>query len=211
MVEAMMHYELEFGLWWPDSTRNSLTDIRHMLRTIPNLQYASSICKQRRVVIQAGGHAGLIPRELAKTFDQVYTAEPHPASWACMAKNTVNVTNIRAYCAAFGAKVGTAKMRFNENAATSKVDPNGAYEVNMHAIDALSLKHVDAIFLDVEGHELEVLKGAEQTIAKWKPVIQVELWPDHVQSIHAFLTQLGYRYMRTVGRDGVFRHGKGGS
>jgi len=47
--------------------------------------------------------------------------------------------------------------------------------------------------IDVEGHELSVLRGAEKTIKKHKPVILIEIHDftdDH--EVHVFLKSLGY-------------------
>jgi len=49
------------------------------------------------------------------------------------------------------------------------------------------------IKIDVEGHELKVLKGAEETLKKHKPTILIEIHDfseDH--EVHTFITSLGY-------------------
>jgi hypothetical protein len=54
----------------------------------------------------------------------------------------------------------------------------GAYQqgekVRMLTIDSLDLQHCDFMKIDVEGMELEVLKGARETIARFKPALYVE-------------------------------------
>lgn len=51
---------------------------------------------------------------------------------------------------------------------------------------------IDLIKLDVEGHELEVLQGAVETIGRHKPVLIVES-NDNFGQVVAFLGALGYR------------------
>lgn len=46
--------------------------------------------------------------------------------------------------------------------------------------------------IDVEGHELEVLKGAEQTILKYKPTILIEILDFETSEIPNFIESLGY-------------------
>jgi FkbM family methyltransferase len=47
--------------------------------------------------------------------------------------------------------------------------------VRTHALDELGLEDVTIVKIDVEGHELPVLRGAEQTITKWRPTIVIEV------------------------------------
>lgn len=45
------------------------------------------------------------------------------------------------------------------------------------AIEDISIDHIDFIKLDVDGHELEVLKGAKKILGAYSPVILMELAP----------------------------------
>lgn len=63
-------------------------------------------------------------------------------------------------------------------------------------IDDLDLPDVGFIKIDVEGHELAVLEGARNTIARCRPTLLVEAENRHrkdaVESVAAFLDTLGY-------------------
>lgn len=48
-------------------------------------------------------------------------------------------------------------------------------EVNLKTLDSYDFKDVDIIKIDVEGHEFDVVRGAEQTILKYQPVVQLEM------------------------------------
>ena len=60
-------------------------------------------------------------------------------------------------------------------------------------LDSYGFENVSLIKIDVEGHELEVLKGAVDTIARCRPVLYVE---DDIDSkryaLREFITSLGY-------------------
>ena len=47
--------------------------------------------------------------------------------------------------------------------------------VHLRTLDSYNFENVDIIKVDVEGHEFDVVQGAEQTILKWLPVVQLEM------------------------------------
>jgi hypothetical protein len=51
---------------------------------------------------------------------------------------------------------------------------SGAGDIEMHALDDFDLDCVDFMKVDVEGYELEVLKGAAQTLTRCRPCVVVE-------------------------------------
>ena len=79
------------------------------------------------------------------------------------------------------------------------------------AIDSLNLPGCDLLQLDVEGFELKALKGAINTITKYKPVICVELcekwlnrYDDSSTEVLDFIQNLGYILVATEGVDHIF-------
>jgi FkbM family methyltransferase len=60
-------------------------------------------------------------------------------------------------------------------------------------LDSTQLPRVDLIKIDVEGMEEEVLRGAEQTIARCKPYLLVEHYKLGAEPLTAVLTRMGYR------------------
>jgi len=47
--------------------------------------------------------------------------------------------------------------------------------VKLRTLDSYNFEDVDIIKIDVEGHEFDVVRGAEQTIIKYRPVVQLEM------------------------------------
>jgi len=84
------------------------------------------------------------------------------------------------------------------------------YEVRARPLDAIvkeaKLDRVDVIKIDVEGAELQVLKGAAQTLDDYRPVIVIELIPNQLQAmgtsveeVTKFLASHGYTMDRQMG------------
>ena len=54
-------------------------------------------------------------------------------------------------------------------------------------------ERVGFVKIDVEGQETAVLQGARQTLARWQPNIQVEIWQEAVPQTTLLFEELGYR------------------
>jgi FkbM family methyltransferase len=82
----------------------------------------------------------------------------------------------------------------------SFTDPGGSREalpIEIKRLDDYAFADVGIIKVDVEGHELEVLRGAEKTILREKPLLLVEIEQRHlkertIEEVFSFITSLGY-------------------
>lgn len=79
------------------------------------------------------------------------------------------------------------------SASLSKSD-NG--EMKLNALDQLlfisDLERIDFVKIDVEGFEHNVLKGAEITLKKYKPIVFIESFPDNFAETNKILNSYGY-------------------
>ena len=65
----------------------------------------------------------------------------------------------------------------------------------MEKLDNIQIKNIGFIKIDVEGHELEVIKGAKETINKYNPILLVEIEKRHSKESEEtinFINNLGY-------------------
>jgi FkbM family methyltransferase len=166
-------YRLERGLLWPADDRACAAVV---FDTAPDLEPALAACKGRDVVVQAGGNCGVWPIWLASRFKTVYTFEPDPLNFTCLAWNTAAHPNMIRMQAALGD--GTPPhfidlAREEHNCGAHCVDESRGV-LPVMTIDELILPKCDLIVLDIEGYELRALNGAFETIADHKPVIVIE-------------------------------------
>lgn len=83
--------------------------------------------------------------------------------------------------------------------ANSKIDRNGTIHIDATSIDAqLKGRRATFIKMDVEGSELDTLKGAKETIQKYKPKLAICVYhkPEDIVEIPLYLMKLdmGYKF-----------------
>jgi FkbM family methyltransferase len=202
------------GYWWPETdsrgsaiiSRDAEGDVAWVLENVDG----------RDCIIQAGGNVGVYADVLALHFKHVLTVEPDDENFKCLQANLAvrNPPNpIDARKAAFGEAPGVCKV--------IQVEANncGAHRIGITndetgtvilPIDSFNL-NPDAIWLDVEGFELQALKGAVETIERCKPVIILEmkqlgrLYGYDDADTEQFLGFMGYSCVARHGNDKLFK------
>ena len=182
---------------------------------IPHLQEALRFCRdQRRVALDVGAHIGTWTVNLAKMFDLVVAFEPAYDTFNSLDRNTKGLKNVIVRNIAIGAHPGWCQSvddptRLGNTG--SRMVKAGGGQVRMRPLDHFEFTHVDFIKIDVEGYELEVLKGAVETIHANKPTILMECKEFNpprnggTALAVAFLANLGYRSVGGLRNDRVFR------
>lgn len=190
------------------------TDNDHIGKSLANnkpyefemLRYITE--KYRGCYVDVGAHQGNHPIfiEMFGDFD-VHAFEAIPSNYDILRENVgINGVDINTYPYALSDKAGylafailKTKGSLNwqalNNGAYTVVDKtdNAKNIVQARTLDSFDLP-VTVLKVDVEGHELAVLKGAENTIKKRRPVIFVEEDTIHdLTGVHKFLKGLGYQ------------------
>jgi FkbM family methyltransferase len=138
---------------------------------------------RRHTAIDIGGHVGLWSRVLSWHFDDVLAFEPIPKLADCFDLNVSDCDNVRLERVALGRDIGTMNMQYSSgNSGNSCVSLEGI-PVPMFMLDAIcqTVHKIDFIKIDVEGYELNVLLGAEQTIYENRPMIVIEQKPGNAE------------------------------
>ncbi len=127
--------------------------------------------KEKGIIIDIGSNMGIYALLLKEKYEKVILFEPiDETADICEANMKLNGINYEMYRIALGNKVEEVNFEFKGNFdTTAKVkNEGGNYKVKMDKLDNLIKKedygNLKFIKIDVEGYELEVLKGAGKVI-----------------------------------------------
>ena len=145
----------------------------------PHYICAGFIPERGAIVIDGGLCDGGTALRFSKMGYKVYGFEADKTNYMTARKvgeeNNFVVENL-----GLGAYNHTAKFSHYPNPGASRIDPNGTETAQIVTLDSYvrekNLPRVDFIKLDVEGAELDVLKGAATTIARDKPILALSAY-----------------------------------
>ena len=151
-----------------------------------------------RVAIDVGAHAGSWTQNLARRVGPAgkvlaYEALPHYGGALEVSTRLLRTRNVNVRVMAVGEREGVIPLRWrsvtNERL-TGKThiepvmeDSTGVIEVRMATLDSdlescgIHLSDVAFVKIDVEGAELEVLKGAKNLLSQGRPIVYMEVEP----------------------------------
>jgi FkbM family methyltransferase len=157
------------------------------------------------VVIDAGGFVGdhtIAYAQKVGTSGHVHAFEPSADSFECLVYNLYNYlsVNTSVYNKGLGSEPKKVDMIMVEGNEGMNYMASGD-SVEIVTLDGMSLDRVNFIKIDVEGYELEILKGAIETIKKHKPKMLIEINQMALErmnlkreDIFQFLDEHGYTY-----------------
>ena len=136
------------------------------------------------VILEAGGHDGTNTVDLATIPGAiVHTFEPVPSVYKRLSQRITGLSNVASYNLALGSKPAKQEMylsggRNDASSSLSKPQDISVFnsditfhekvEVTVDTIDAWSIKNnvsrLDFLWLDMQGHELEALKGGQSLL-----------------------------------------------
>jgi FkbM family methyltransferase len=142
-------------------------------------------CGDNPTVIVAGAHVGyneLILSEIKGSL--MFSFEPFPSTYEYLKMNIRDngIQNVSIFNMGLSSKKENLRMGTAHKSGANSVllgNASESYECKFDTVDNImvekEIKKLDLLKIDVEGHDIEVLKGAVNTIRKFKPAIQVEI------------------------------------
>jgi FkbM family methyltransferase len=132
------------------------------------------------------------------SYKKIYSFEPIPELYDRMVKRVNEAAVEKIELLQKGVWSSETSLTFAENTSSSSVDENGAIHVDVVSIDNIIPEDemVTFIKMDVEGAELEALKGAEKTIRRCNPRLAVCIYhkPQDIIEIPGFIMSLDSNY-----------------
>lgn len=145
----------------------------------PNHYFAEDVIKlENEIFIDCGAFTGdTIQGLLAKSKPQkVFAFEPDEKNYQTLVKNFADNDNI--VCLKLGAFSKKTTLSFaGGNADASKIVDDGTIQIEVDSIDnVLNGEKATFIKMDIEGAELEALKGAQNTIRNYHPKLAISAY-----------------------------------
>jgi len=158
----------------------------------------------RTTCLDIGSNIGNHALFFAEHFEQVLAFEPHPRLYPLLNYNAGLTDNIRTF--PFGLSDSSTTVQASAapgNIGATRIgsESGNSFDFKVKRLDDLpevqSLDRIDFVKIDVEGHEPQMLKGAEAILRRHRPVIAIEVLKAEVkQGTSASLDALrsfGYR------------------
>ena len=143
------------------------------------------------VCLDVGANVGEYTKAILEFFPKakIHLFEPHPHSIQSLSESFSINSNVVIHELALGAHAATQSLFQRQNLpAGLELDKSVSVDVSTIDIECKKLKLTPGfIKIDTEGNELEVLKGAIETILKFEPVIQFEFGGTAIDSRTFFI------------------------
>lgn len=154
--------------------------------------------------MDVGANLGVFTYALWRLGCQVEAFEPVPEFAARI--RVFGRHRIQVHQVALSAAAGVARLAFPREGSVvdlgrGSLSPpekrTDQIEVPLRTLDEYQFSDVSFVKIDVEGHELDVLRGAADTIARWRPTFLIEIEQRHLSfpmtRVFQHLADLGYR------------------
>lgn len=217
--------DIHSGLQFCMKTGNSCAD--HILKNgifeYPLIKWCEQYLTHDTVFVDIGAHMGTYSMILSSKCKEVYAFEAQKSTFDCLSIGVCanNRFNIKLNNIALGSNEGTATLHHvSEDGGGSTVRAEiptisnqkvlNEETVIMRTLDSYNIKDIGFIKIDVEGYELEVIKGASMTIIDNNfPPFMFEAWADDwyredKERLLSYVKDLGYKIFPIAGVDNMY-------
>jgi len=163
-----------------------------------------SLLTKRGAFFDIGAHIGYYSLYMLPRATEVYAFEPDPKARVLLDNNVGSNPKIHVLPLAAGAKPGRARFTLEPDSAISHFANEYDDPAKIIAIDVVTLDNfvrtrgitVEAIKIDVEGHDTEVIQGALNVLNDQHPIVLTEAKPE--AALFALTRKVGYRVFAFV-------------
>lgn len=218
---AYREYQVAIGRFYVDDDKDFIKSaiVRNLVWDQHLLELFPKYVKPGTTVVDAGAHIGVHTVPLARLVGskgRVYAFEPQRKIYRELVFNLRlnGIDNVVPLRFALGHTTGITEM----NRATAANEGGtsvgaGGDRVELRTLDSFGLRNVSLIKIDVEHFEDYLLEGAQLTIARYRPVILIEIMGGHfyadatpqararIDGTRARLEALGYKVSHIYAHD----------
>ena len=169
------------------------------------IKYCESQTKKMKTVIDVGAWCGTWAKAIEPFAKKVIAFEPDKIHFECLQRNcTINCTP---RMEAVGAQLQEVSLTEDNFTQAKRVNEKG--NIRMITLDHMAYEDVDMIKIDVEGYEMEVLKGATKTLESVK-YLMIELnnntkkYGSNNVEVEKHISSLGFKVLMDHWPDKVF-------
>lgn len=198
----------DIGATFAQDTFSEFIELDRVGDELPAIEFFLSKLSPTDIVYDVGANLGVYSVFIALLGSTAIAFEPIPAITESIEKNAaLNGVQIDIVPYALSDRNGIVEMDQPTAFGSSSIVDSGDLQVQRARGDALieqgEVQKPDVLKIDVEGHELEVLKGLEKMITNGTPGIFCELHERAEPStVVEWLTERGYT-VETVPQDGL--------
>jgi FkbM family methyltransferase len=187
----------------------------------PEMRELPRLVPADRVAVDVGASGGVYTHVLSRLAREVHAFEPNPVSSAAIRRR---VPKAVVYEFALSDRTGDAYLRVpvvggvaysgwgtceaSNRFSSLQVGEVQRLPVRTRTLDSFGLRNVGFMKIDVEGHELAVLRGAAETLRRERPTLLIEAEDKHrpraVLELKDFLADLDYKLGESTGSGNNF-------
>jgi FkbM family methyltransferase len=174
------------------------------------LQYLKQQYGSFKTVLDIGSNIGNHMLYYCSQLDarNVTCFEPNTFNHAVLCKN-VELNNLQdvvtVHNVALGETSGTGVQKdfTNMNTGMNRIEMSADTDsagatVMIKSLDDFGYSNIDFVKIDVEGFEIEVLKGAARTLKNSKAVVMLEVFNNNQQAVDELMESYGYKKSYTI-------------
>ncbi|MDX1922040.1 MAG: FkbM family methyltransferase [Alphaproteobacteria bacterium] len=206
--------KLEYGYYFPDDETHFQSFLAHGDYQILQREMGVGVCRAINIplncALDIGAHVGLWARPLSTVFKKVICFEPRKENVECLRKNLAD-RNAIIYPFGLSDTITQKSFYMPGDVHNSGAGSFGTFEnrsatsttADLKTLDSIKISEINFIKMDVQGWELNVVRGGVETLRRMQPVILCENEPVQ-EGLVELLAQLGYEKILRVVKEDIF-------
>lgn len=180
------------------------------------IDWCKQFCKKDKNILDIGAHTGTYSIYLSQFCKNVYAFEPQRSTYYALCGSVALSSIFNIHCSDFGLgspdQVGLKKLKIisEDGGCSSLLDTNQQMVIReevvaINTLDYFNFNDISFIKMDVEGNELNVLKGSLETLKRsdYPPILFES--NDHNQDLFSFIKSFGgYKITSIIGYSNMF-------